>query len=231
MLLSTTPHAACASSSRHGHAARKTGSQQRSPAASRSWLCSAPASTPTPIAAPTRTPCASSKFDYPSTQAWKRQRLSEAAIPIPPSLTYAPINFERETLTAGLNAAGFSTAQPTFFTWLGVVPYLTPDAVWSTLRFIASLPNGAHVVFDYSDPPDSLSPEMRAVYDERAARVAALGEPWVNHFEAETLHPRLKDAGFRTIEDLGGREIAVRWFPQRAAAMPAKGGHILHAAT
>jgi methyltransferase (TIGR00027 family) len=171
------------------------------------------------------------EIDHPATQAWKRQRLIEAAIPIPPSLTYAPIDFERETLADGLHAAGFDTTQPTFFTWLGVVPYLTPDAFWSTLRFISRVPNRAHVVFDYSDPPDSLSPEMRAVYEERAARVAALGEPWVNHFEAETLHPQLKDAGFRTIEDFGPREIAARFFPQRAASMPAKGGHILHAAT
>jgi methyltransferase (TIGR00027 family) len=171
------------------------------------------------------------EVDHPATQAWKRQRLSEAGIPIPASLIYAPIDFEHQPLAAGLNAAGFTTTQPAFFTWLGVVPYLTPDAFWSTVRFIASLPNGAHVVFDYSDPPDSLSPEMRAVRDERAARVAALGEPWVNHFEAETLYRQLKDAGFKTIGDLGPREIAARFFPQRAASMPPKGGHILHAAT
>ena len=41
---------------------------------------------------------------------------------------------------AGLGAAGFDSNQPIFFTWLGVVPYLTEGAVSSTLRFIASLP-------------------------------------------------------------------------------------------
>lgn len=171
------------------------------------------------------------EVDHPATQAWKRRRLTEASIPIPASLTWAPIDFEREPLADALSAAGFDPARPTFFTWLGVVPYLTPEAFWSTLRFIASLPRRAHVVFDYSDPPDSLTPETRAVYDERAARVAAIGEPWVNHFESEALHPQLKDAGFRAIEDLGPREIAARFFPQRAASAPAKGGHILHAAT
>jgi methyltransferase (TIGR00027 family) len=171
------------------------------------------------------------EVDHPATQAWKRRRLIEAAIPIPASLTYAPIDFECETLATGLDAVGFNPARPTFFSWLGVVPYLTPDAFWSTLRFIASLPNGAHVVFDYSDPPGSFSPEMRAVYDKRAARVAAIGEPWVNHLEAETLHPLLKDAGFSAIEDLGPRQIAARYFPDHAASRPAKGGHILHAVT
>ncbi len=95
------------------------------------------------------------EVDHPATQAWKRQRLAEAAIPVPRALTFAPVDFERETLADGLTAVGFDLAQQTFFTWLGVVPYLTEQAVCSTLGFIASLPGGAHVVFDYGNPPAS----------------------------------------------------------------------------
>jgi methyltransferase (TIGR00027 family) len=171
------------------------------------------------------------EVDHPATQAWKRRRLSEAAIPLPDSLIFAPIDFEHQTLTGGLEAAGFDPARQTFFTWLGVVPYLTKEAVWSTLGFIASLPNGAHVVFDYSDPPDSLTPEMRALHDERAARVAELGEPWLNYLESENLPAELMDLGFSSVEDLGPQQIAARYFPNRAASVPEKGGHILHAAT
>jgi O-methyltransferase involved in polyketide biosynthesis len=40
-----------------------------------------------------------------------------------------PVDFERETLERGLAAAGFDPARPSFFTWLGVVPYLTTAAV------------------------------------------------------------------------------------------------------
>ena len=94
------------------------------------------------------------------------------------SLTFAPIDFEQETLSNGLAATGFDPARPAFFTWLGVVPYLREGAVSSTLHLIASLPKGAHVVFDYSDPPDSLSPEARAYHDRRAARVRAVAESW-----------------------------------------------------
>jgi methyltransferase (TIGR00027 family) len=79
------------------------------------------------------------EVDHPATQVWKRQRLEDAAIPIPNSLTFAPIDFERQTLAEGLAAAGFDVSQQTFFTWLGVVPYLTLEAVWLTLGFIASL--------------------------------------------------------------------------------------------
>ena len=54
------------------------------------------------------------------------------------------------------------STQQTFFTWLGVVPYLTEQPVFSTLGFIASLPGGAHVVFDYSNPP-ALGPQPRRI--------------------------------------------------------------------
>ena len=120
-------------------------------------------------------------------------------------------------------------AQPTFFTWLGVVPYLTDAATWSTLRFIASMPNGTHVVFDYSDPPASFSAEMRVSHERRAAHVAELGEPWINYLEPDELHAKLKSLGFSDIEDLGPPQIAARYFPDRLTAAPEKGGHILRA--
>jgi len=170
------------------------------------------------------------EVDHPATQAWKRQRLAEAAIPLPAGLAFAPIDFERQTLAGSLEAAGFDPARQTFFTWLGVVPYLTEEAAWATLGFIARLPNGAHVVFDYSDPPASLPPEMRASHDARAAHVAGLGEPLRNYFESDQLRAKLMDLGFTEVEDLGPREIALRYFPSRVSSAAGRGGHILRAA-
>src|SRR5580700_286615 len=51
------------------------------------------------------------EVDHPATQVWKRQRLAEADIPIPDKLTFAGVDFERETLREGLAAAGFDSAQ------------------------------------------------------------------------------------------------------------------------
>ncbi len=170
------------------------------------------------------------EVDHLATQIWKRARLEEAAIAIPASVTFTPIDFEHQTLAAGLSAAGFDASLPTFFFWLGVVPYLTEEAVWSTLEFVSSLSNGAQIVFDYSDPPDALTPEWRARHDKRAAHVAEIGEPWRTYFEAEQLHSRLLEMGFNQIDDLGPRQIAERYFPHRAADIPDKGGHIVGAA-
>lgn len=171
------------------------------------------------------------EVDHPATQEWKRQCLADAAIPLPACLTFAPVDFEHQSLAEGLSAAGFDPDQPTFFTWLGVVPYLTEEAIWSTLGFIASLPNGVHVVFDYADPPESLTPEMREFHDRGAAHVADLGEEWRTYFEPEQLRTKLLRLGFTEIEDLGPRQFAERYYPQRAAAASERGGHVLHAST
>ena len=171
------------------------------------------------------------EVDHPATQAWKRERLAATAIPLPSALTFAPVDFERETLADGLMGAGFDPARRTFFTWLGVTPYLTEEAVFSTLRFVASLPGGAHVVFDYSNPPASISGKARAAHETLAARAAAVGEAFKSYFETDSLGAELTRLGFVEVEDLGSAQILARYVPEQAVSFPASGGHIVHAAT
>jgi hypothetical protein len=66
--------------------------------------------------------------------------------------------------------------------------------VFSTLAFIGSLADGAHVVFDYSDPLDTLALDARALHDRRAARVHAAGEAWMCHFEPRELQGWISDS-------------------------------------
>ena len=55
------------------------------------------------------------EVDYPATQGWKRERLQQAGLAIPASLTFAPVDFERQSLADGLKAAGFQADRPAFF--------------------------------------------------------------------------------------------------------------------
>lgn len=169
------------------------------------------------------------EVDHPATQAWKRERLASAGLISPTSLTFAPIDFEHETLSEGLDTAGFDRGRPAFFTWLGVTPYLTREAVLATLRFVASLPRGAEVVFDYSDPPSAMTPEQAEAHGARAGRVAALGEPWLSYFTPSELHAELRALGLDEVEDLGPQEIASRYLGVPAQHLPAAGGHVLRA--
>ncbi|HLK67218.1 MAG TPA: SAM-dependent methyltransferase [Bryobacteraceae bacterium] len=171
------------------------------------------------------------EVDHPDTQAWKRGLLEEASIATPPYLTFVPLDFERHSLAEGLGSAGFDFGKQTFFTWLGVVPYLREEAVWTTLHFIAQLVHGAHVVFDYSDPPETMQEDQRSRHERRAARVAGLGERWITYFTPGVLREKLLAAGFADVEDLGPPEIAARYFPSRAGIAREKGGHIVRAST
>ena len=171
------------------------------------------------------------EVDHPATQIWKRKLLADAAINLPDSLTYVPVDFERKTLSEGLASVGFNAEQQTFFSWLGVVPYLTETAVWSTLGFIAGLRSGAHVVFDYSNPPALCSPKTRIAHERRAAQVAKLGEAFITYFETDKLRSQLTEMGFVAIEDEGPQQMFARFFPEFAGYIPEKGGHVLHATT
>ncbi|GAA2343607.1 class I SAM-dependent methyltransferase [Streptomyces cuspidosporus] len=156
------------------------------------------------------------EVDHPATQQWKRERLSRAGIPLPPSLTFAPVDFERESLGDGLAAAGFDPARPAFFSWLGVVPYLTRDAVFGTLGYLAGLPGGAEAVFDYSEPPSAMTPRARAAHRARAARVAAVGEPFLSYFAPEELAADLRRVGFAALEDVDALRLLARYTGERA---------------
>ena len=53
------------------------------------------------------------EVDHPSSQAWKRERLASLGIEEPRNLVFAPIDFEKESLREGLDAAGFAWDRPT----------------------------------------------------------------------------------------------------------------------
>jgi len=156
------------------------------------------------------------EIDHPATQAWKRERLHEGGIAVPQSVHFAPIDFERDTLAHGLAAAGFREDQPAFFSWLGVVPYLTRDAAFATLRFIAGLPERSGVVFDYAIPRELLSEREQMAFDLLRERVARAGEPFRSFFEPERLSQDLQEMGFTAIENLDGAAIREKWFGQPA---------------
>ena len=155
------------------------------------------------------------EVDHPTTQTWKRTRLEEIGIPIPSNLTFAPVDFETQTLEDGLQSAGYDPGKCTFFSWLGVTEYLTTEAVMATLRFIASTPVRSGVVFDYMILPSLLTPAQRSGFDALSRRVASAGEPWQAFFDPVLLTTDLRAIGFGYVEDEGPEEINERYFKNR----------------
>ncbi|MGD1036194.1 MAG: SAM-dependent methyltransferase [Roseiarcus sp.] len=172
------------------------------------------------------------EVDYPATQAEKRRRLAAAAIAIPEHVVYAGCDFESEGLAGALAACGFDAQRPSFFLWLGVVSYLTEPAIFAALAFIAELPGGGEVAFDYANPAASIADDgFRKTHEIVAARAEAAGEPLRTSFATSELHEKLRELGFRRIEDLGPNEIVARFFPERAARSRENGGHVVLAGT
>ena len=150
------------------------------------------------------------EVDHPATGAWKQERLASAGIVVPPNVRYVGVDFETDDLMSRLADAGFDASAPAFFLWLGVVPYLTLDAVTATLRAIASVPDG-EVVFDYTNPVDQL---RDLAQDDRAdliARVADVGEPLSAGLDTADLHALLTSLGFTEIDDLDRPDIRSRY--------------------
>jgi methyltransferase (TIGR00027 family) len=169
------------------------------------------------------------EIDFPATQAWKRERLNEAGIALPETLTFAPVDFEHESLADGLARVGFRRDQPAFFQWLGVVPYLTREAIASTLDFISSIPASA-VAFDYTEPFEDQPPERRASLMATADRAAARGEPWLSFFKPDEISSLLHDKGFSDVEDLGFADLIHRFSPALAEGLHhGPGGHVIRA--
>src|ERR1700692_1658268 len=59
------------------------------------------------------------EVDHPATQQWKRELLQPNHIAIPESITYTPVDFERQSLAGQLRHAGLNRRAPAFFAWLG----------------------------------------------------------------------------------------------------------------
>ena len=130
------------------------------------------------------------EVDAAATQAEKRRRFARAGFAEAPNVVFVPIDFETTTLAEGLAAAGFDASAPAFFSVLGVLVYLSEEAVGSVFRFVGSLPQGSEIAFTFTQPGG----------DERLAlRVAALGEPMRSQFEPADVEARLRAAGFRDV--------------------------------
>ena len=169
------------------------------------------------------------EVDHPATQEGKRERLAEAQIALPLSLILVPVDLEQDELGEKLIAAGFLQNSPAFFSWLGVVPYLTQDAIGRTLDYISSVQN-SEVVFDYMAPPEAFSEELRQIEKARAEQLEKIGERSGTRFEPAGIAAILRSHGFCAVEDINYQQIASRFGRDVQGLAPGHAGlHVVHA--
>ena len=94
---------------------------------------------------------------------------------------------------------------------------------------MASIRN-SEVVFDYWEPAEAFSDELREIAKERSAELEKIGERLVSRFELADIAAVLRSHGFCDIEDINYPEIASRFGRLIQGLAPGQPGiHVVHA--
>jgi methyltransferase (TIGR00027 family) len=155
------------------------------------------------------------EVDLPATQAIKISRVQQLGIHPSCKLNYVACDFEQNSLEKNLLAEGFDKNQKTFFSWLGVVPYLDATAIEQTLNFIAGCAPGSTLVFDYMVDSNNLSDIEKMAATILSAQLAAGGEPLKSFFDPNVLAEKLENAGFSQVEDISPDYLNERYLAFR----------------
>lgn len=154
------------------------------------------------------------EVDHPATQAQKRSDLAGAGIPMPENIRWVPVNFESASLKEELDRHGFDWTKPCFISWLGVMVYLSMEAIDSILGLVVSLAPTSRIVFTFTQQRGYEGP------DSIAARAAAGGEPWRTFFSPEELTDKLRGLGFSGISILDPEEARRQYYSDRTDDLP-----------
>ena len=170
------------------------------------------------------------EVDHPATQSWKRARLQATGVALPPNLTFVPVDFEKQSLIESLQSNAYRMDVPAVFSWLGVTEYLTPEAIFSALRIVASLAPGTEILFQYDLPKELLDGETQQALAVVMAFAAANNEPLITFFEPSRLAAQLRELGFSEVWDFSPEEANALYFAGRTDGLrPPPGAHLMGA--
>jgi methyltransferase (TIGR00027 family) len=155
------------------------------------------------------------EIDHPSTQTWKRARAAEAGLPNPRGHVYASVDFESQTLRAGLDDAGFDWKMPALFSWLGVTMYLTVDAIETTLKTIADSAPGSEIVFGYCPDRNTIDPLSGSIRDIHRGMVSSMGEPTTTTFMPEEIEALTGRCGLAVLANTTAENLRDLFFSGR----------------
>ncbi len=156
------------------------------------------------------------EVDQPGPQAWKRQRLRELGLGVPPFLRLVPVDFEAgDSWWEKLVTAGFDATSPAVVASTGVSMYLTKEAIEATLRRVASLAAGSSLVMSFMLPIEMAEPELRPGFERAAEGARASGTPFISFLMPEEAMEMARQAGFRAVHHVSAANLTERYFAGR----------------
>jgi methyltransferase (TIGR00027 family) len=138
------------------------------------------------------------EIDHPATQEWKRERMSKLFLDEPAGHVWAPCDFERESIGDVMGRIDVGS-EPPFISWIGVTPYLSEEAVATTLR---ALPP-CTVAVGYCLPVESWAGKGVAMSTTFLQMAEHSGEKITTFYAPESFADVLADAGFALLDDVG----------------------------
>lgn len=156
------------------------------------------------------------EVDHPASQAWKLGRVAELGLPSSDRHLFVPVDFEAETVADGLDRVGFDWSQRTLFSWLGVVPYLTVDAIEATLRSLAKSAPGSQIVVSYLIAEPFMEDTGRAMLDRFGRLAAGVGEPFHTAFTPEEAEACVRRCGLEVVDHPTRDDVEARYFAGRS---------------
>jgi len=151
----------------------------------------------------------------------KKQRILASGLPMPRSFFYVSSDFQDSSLFNDMLHGGFRPNQPTFFSWLGVTPYLTLGAIRDTLLIVDKVCGAkSEIVFDYTSP-DALVPETGSPATIMLAqRLRNVGQPLQLSLSYESLQDILVGTRLRIVEHLGPSDIYLKYMAVQSDNYP-----------
>jgi methyltransferase (TIGR00027 family) len=151
------------------------------------------------------------EMDHPATQQQKRQMLHRAGYTTPGNLFFTPIDFEHTTIAEALREQPFDPTRPCFISWLGVLVYLSREAIDAVFDWMISLPAGSGMVLTFTQKRD---------HHPLSERAAELGEPWQTFFSPEELKEKLISRGFSSVQMLEPEDAWRNYYSGRTDRLP-----------
>ena len=114
-----------------------------------------------------------------------------------------------------MHTAGFDWGQPALFSWTGVAPYLTAQAIESTLRMIAGAATGSEVVSSHRAEDSMLDDIGNEFIQSYAPLAASVGEPLQPGWPVIEIERLISRSGLKVIDHPARADLEERYFAGR----------------
>lgn len=153
------------------------------------------------------------ELDAPTTQNAKIEQYRKRGIPVPNSVVFVPINFEKESAADRLQDSGFCKGLKSLVIMEGVLQYLKREAAHATLQIIKDqVGKGSWLIFDYAYE-SVLRGDGKLYGEDRMTKgIAKFGESWQFGLEEHDVEAFLEKYGFRVLDRKSPKDLEETYF-------------------